>query len=69
MANWERKSGYLLREIIKFRTYVDSLQHASERRNEIYTERENARRAARGEDIDDSASANTDEADVTLKVE
>ncbi|KAI1429084.1 hypothetical protein F5Y12DRAFT_799222 [Xylaria sp. FL1777] len=69
MANWERKSNYLLREIIKFRTYVDSLQHASERRTEIYAERENARRAARGEDIDDSASANSDEADVTLKVE
>ncbi|KAI0433195.1 hypothetical protein F5Y09DRAFT_99281 [Xylaria sp. FL1042] len=69
MANWERKSNYLLREIIKFRTYVDSLQHASERRKEIYTERENARRAARGEDIDDSASAHSDEGDVTLKVE
>ncbi|KAI1305105.1 hypothetical protein F5Y03DRAFT_164227 [Xylaria venustula] len=69
MANWERKSNYLLREIIKFRTYVDSLQHATERRNEIYAERENARRAARGEDIDDSASAHSDEGDVTLKVE
>ncbi|KAF2966113.1 hypothetical protein GQX73_g7460 [Xylaria multiplex] len=69
MANWERKSSYLLREIVKFRTYVDSLQHASERRNEIYTERENARRAARGEEIDDSASAGSDEADMTLKVE
>ncbi|KAI8631531.1 hypothetical protein F5Y19DRAFT_398619 [Xylariaceae sp. FL1651] len=69
MANWERKSSYLLREIVKFRTYVDCLQHASERRNEIYIERENARRAARGEEISDSASANSDEADVTLKVE
>ncbi|GAW13482.1 hypothetical protein ANO14919_028680 [Xylariales sp. No.14919] len=69
MANWERKSSYLLREIVKFRTYVDSLQHASDRRNEIYTERENARRAARGEEIDDSASAGSDEADRTLKVE
>ncbi|TGJ78635.1 hypothetical protein E0Z10_g10128 [Xylaria hypoxylon] len=67
MANWERKSSYLLREIVKFRTYVDSLQHANERRNEIYTERENARRAARGEEIDDSASAASDEADRTLK--
>ncbi|KAI1339837.1 hypothetical protein F5Y15DRAFT_71344 [Xylariaceae sp. FL0016] len=52
MANWERKSSYLLREIVKFRTYVDCLQHATERRNEIYTERETARRAARGEDVD-----------------
>src|SRR5699024_10157252 len=28
MANWERKSAYLLREIVKFRTYVDCLQQA-----------------------------------------
>ncbi|KAJ8117309.1 hypothetical protein ONZ43_g4240 [Nemania bipapillata] len=69
MHNWERKSSYLLREIVKFRTYVDSLQHATERRNEIYSERENARRAARGEEIDDSSSAHSDEANMTLKVE
>jgi Pleckstrin homology domain len=25
MTNWERKSSYLLREIVKFKTYVDSL--------------------------------------------
>ncbi|KAI0595959.1 hypothetical protein F4775DRAFT_332997 [Biscogniauxia sp. FL1348] len=69
MANWERKSSYLLREIVKFRTYVDCLQHAAARRNEIYTERNNARRAARGEDVhDDAASLNSEEADVTLKV-
>ncbi|KAI1148485.1 hypothetical protein F4825DRAFT_454426 [Nemania diffusa] len=69
MHNWERKSSYLLREIVKFRTYVDSLQHATERRTEIYAERENARRAARGEEIDDSSSAHSGEADMTLKVE
>lgn len=28
MANWERKSSYLLREIVKFRTYIDSLRNA-----------------------------------------
>ncbi|KAK1993418.1 Sec7 domain-containing protein [Colletotrichum falcatum] len=49
MANWERKSAYLLREIVKFRTYVDCLQQAETRRNEIYMERDLARRAARGE--------------------
>ncbi|KAJ1325869.1 PH and SEC7 domain-containing protein [Microdochium nivale] len=54
MANWERKSSYLLREIVKFRTYVDGLQQAQRRRAEIYAERENARRAARGEDLSDS---------------
>ncbi|KAI1817677.1 hypothetical protein GGS20DRAFT_582178 [Poronia punctata] len=69
MANWERKSSYLLREIVKFRTYVDSLQHATERSKEIYTERENARRAAMGQELSDSGSAHSDEADVTLKAD
>ncbi|KAI0123772.1 hypothetical protein BJ170DRAFT_94388 [Xylariales sp. AK1849] len=50
MANWERKSSYLLREIVKFRTYVDCLGVAESRREEVYGEREVARRAARGED-------------------
>ncbi|KAI2603748.1 hypothetical protein GGR54DRAFT_644488 [Hypoxylon sp. NC1633] len=50
MANWERKSHYLLREIVKFRTYVDCLQHARVRCDEIYAERENARRVAEGEE-------------------
>lgn len=48
LANWERKSSYLLREIVKFRTYVDCLHHAEARRAEIWREREVARRAARG---------------------
>ncbi|KAF4775221.1 Sec7 domain-containing protein [Colletotrichum scovillei] len=49
MTNWERKSAYLLREIVKFRTYVDCLQQAETRKTEIYGERDLARRAARGE--------------------
>lgn len=48
MANWERKSSYLLREIVKYRTYVDCLRVASERRAEVYGEREVAQAAARG---------------------
>ncbi|EAW09167.1 Sec7 domain protein [Aspergillus clavatus NRRL 1] len=40
MANWERKSSYLLREIVKFRTYIDSLQGAIDARNQIYASRE-----------------------------
>ena len=36
MANWERKSSYLLREIVKFRTYIDTLQAAQEQKNKIY---------------------------------
>ncbi|KAL2816821.1 hypothetical protein BDW59DRAFT_152963 [Aspergillus cavernicola] len=36
MSNWERKSSYLLREIVKFRTYIDSLQNAIDAKNKIY---------------------------------
>ncbi|KAF2870979.1 hypothetical protein BDV95DRAFT_51162 [Massariosphaeria phaeospora] len=40
MSNWERKSSYLLREIVKFRTYIDSLHAAQTQKDKIYTERE-----------------------------
>ncbi|KAJ9145304.1 Sec7 domain-containing protein [Pleurostoma richardsiae] len=53
MANWERKSAYLLREIVKFRTYVDCLQQAEARKREIWKERNIARRAARGDVVGD----------------
>lgn len=68
MTNWERKSAYLLREIVKFTTYVDCLQQAETRKNEIYTERDLAQRAARGElsDGDMELSAG-EEGDVTLR--
>lgn len=56
MANWERKSAYLLREIVKFRTYVDVLQLANARKTEIYNEREIPRRAARGSLDEDRVS-------------
>ncbi|CAK7265628.1 hypothetical protein SEPCBS119000_001610 [Sporothrix epigloea] len=68
MANWERKSSYLLREIVKYRTYVDCLTEAERRRGDIYLEREIARRAARGEtgtasnDEDDERKDRTDTA-------
>lgn len=29
MSNWQRKSEYLLREIVKFRTYIESLNAAA----------------------------------------
>lgn len=35
MANWERKSSYLLHEIIKFRTYIECLNSASILRERI----------------------------------
>lgn len=70
MANWERKSSHLLREIVKFRTYVDSLQHADTRRGEVYAERDNAHRAARGEDLsdydDDAQSIAEDEDEIAV---
>lgn len=37
--NWEKKSSYLLREIVKFRTYIDTLEAAKKRREEVYEER------------------------------
>lgn len=39
MANWERKSSYLLREIVKFRTYIDSLEAAQIQKEKIYASR------------------------------
>lgn len=39
MANWERKSSYLLREIVKFRTYIDCLQSAQVQKEAIYASR------------------------------
>ncbi|KAI9851956.1 MAG: hypothetical protein M1838_002245 [Thelocarpon superellum] len=45
MANWERKSSYLLREIVKFRTYIDCLTMAQGQKERVYAER--AEHAAR----------------------
>ena len=68
MANWERKSAYLLREIVKFTTYVDCLQQAESRKQEIYHERDLAQRAARGELSDgDMDVSSDDEGDLTLR--
>ena len=44
MANWEKKSAYLLREIVKFRTYIDALQVSESMKHEIYVERENRKK-------------------------
>ncbi|KAF8458260.1 hypothetical protein BDZ91DRAFT_666074 [Kalaharituber pfeilii] len=41
LANWERKSSYLLREIVKFRTYIDSLQGAASLREKLKEEERN----------------------------
>ena len=39
MANWQRKSDYLLREIVKFRTYMDSLAAAHSAKERFYAKR------------------------------
>jgi hypothetical protein len=40
MSNWEKKSAYLLREIVKFKTYVDSLKAAQQQKEVLGEERE-----------------------------
>ena len=39
MTNWQRKSDYLLREIVKFQTYIDSLTVAQKARDAFYARR------------------------------
>lgn len=39
MTNWQRKSEYLLREVVKFRTYIDSLNTASKSKEDVYARR------------------------------
>lgn len=54
MANWEKKSSYLLREIVKFRTYIDCLQAAETQKKKIYAERDAEKAAREGDDEGDS---------------
>jgi len=56
MANWERKSQYLLREIVKFRTYIDTLAAAQVQKQKIYAEREafEEKESTADEDVDAS---------------
>ena len=46
--NWERKSAYLLREIVKFRTYIDSLTAAQALREKVYAERDKEKSMTEG---------------------
>jgi hypothetical protein len=62
MANWEKKSSYLLREIVKFRTYIDCLQAAEAGKQRIYAER-----AARKAEFENEA--NDEDGDNTLRPE
>ncbi|KAI5248450.1 hypothetical protein E4T42_05637 [Aureobasidium subglaciale] len=40
MANWEKKSAYLLREVVKFRTYIEALDRACHAKERVYEERQ-----------------------------
>ncbi|KAL9103257.1 MAG: hypothetical protein Q9163_001679 [Psora crenata] len=50
MTNWERKSSYLLHELVKFKTYIDSLRDAQTRKATIYAARD-------GQDVAASSAA------------
>jgi hypothetical protein len=54
MANWERKSSYLLREIVKFGTYIDCLTQAQKEKERVLGEREGTKavEALAGEEKD-----------------
>lgn len=40
MTNWQRKSDHLLREIVKFQTYIDSLAGAQKAKEAFYVKKE-----------------------------
>ncbi len=63
MANWEKKSSYLLREIVKFRTYIDCLQAAEAGKQKIYRERAERKKEFEKEDEEG------EEGDTTLKLD
>jgi hypothetical protein len=47
LANWQRKSDYLLREIVKFQTYADSLTVAQKARESFYAKKNQTEGAAK----------------------
>jgi hypothetical protein len=38
-SNWEKKSAYLLREVVKFTTYIEALDRAGRAKDKVYEER------------------------------
>lgn len=59
MANWQRKSDYLLREIIKFRTYIDSLTAAGKAKEAFYAKKVEGRLSPVAKDDDDRTGENS----------
>ncbi|KXT03156.1 hypothetical protein AC578_7692 [Pseudocercospora eumusae] len=52
MTNWQRKSDYLLREIVKFRTYIDSLSAAQKAKDAFYAKKADGRLSPVAKDED-----------------
>ncbi|CAK4030719.1 PH and SEC7 domain-containing [Lecanosticta acicola] len=52
MNNWQRKSDYLLREIVKFRTYIDSLTAAQKAKDAFYAKKAEGRLSPVAKDDD-----------------
>ncbi|KAI9894268.1 MAG: hypothetical protein M1814_004122 [Vezdaea aestivalis] len=65
MANWERKSSYLVVEVIKFKTYVDCLKAAMEQRERVLEEREKERKRKSGE-LEEQSSHQVDLGETAL---
>lgn len=60
MANWERKSSYILHEIVKFRTYIDCLQAAQAQKEKIYVERATATSEEQGKNENEKKNYDDD---------
>ncbi|KAK4612205.1 PH and SEC7 domain-containing protein [Fulvia fulva] len=60
MANWQRKSDHLLREIVKFRTYIDSLTAAQKAKEALYARKADGRLSpvAKDDDVYDLPTMN-----------
>ena len=70
MNNWERKSSYLLREIVKFRTYIDVLMLAGEARKRVTEKRDEEEQERRGKEKQKEVEKEEDEnADQTGKLD
>ncbi|KAL8948445.1 MAG: hypothetical protein Q9222_005365 [Ikaeria aurantiellina] len=59
MANWERKSSHLLREIVKFRTYIDCLVAAQAQKETIYASKEQPA----GDEVEQAATEGSKDAE------
>ncbi|KAF1810664.1 SEC7-like protein [Eremomyces bilateralis CBS 781.70] len=69
MNNWERKSSYLLREIVKWRTYVEGLKEAGERKRGVDEKREKARIEKGEAEKEEKGSVENEEVETEEKVD